>query len=245
MGFQQPPTLPDYSKLITSLNASNVQKWNPELYSIIKQLIQAVDQSQTVITNAPPPITNPTAAVSVDPLGAIYGDGTVPFPLGVKVDGVTIFINGSDQIQAIQPLAINVATVNVDFNDASVIGQAANHVFSTPVANGAFGYCYVLGWAFQGVKNGNTWTGGSNIQLRYNGTAINAANNLPLALNNAVAGNYGGASNGSNSGWTVLSATPLSGLGIGISLDSTLTHANTNPPPQTASCTINIAYVTL
>jgi hypothetical protein len=243
MGFQQPPTLPDYSKLVTSLNASNVQKWNPELYSIIKQLIQAVDQSQTVITSTPPPVINPTAAVSVDPLGAIYGDGTVPFPLGVKVDGSTIFINAFDQIQAVAVLAISVATVSIDFN--SVTGLAPNTTIATPVANGTFGYCYVLGWAYTGIKNGNTWTGGGNLQLRYNGTTIPAATNLAMALTNAVAGTFGGASNGSNSGWSVLSATPLAGLGISVSLDSTLVHANTNPPPQTASCTINIAYVLL
>lgn len=50
MSFQVPPTLPDFSKLITSLNASNVQTWNPELHLILKQLIQASGQSQQVIT---------------------------------------------------------------------------------------------------------------------------------------------------------------------------------------------------
>jgi hypothetical protein len=50
MAFKPPAVLPDYSKLDTSLNASGVQSWNPELYAILKQLIAANRQSQDAIT---------------------------------------------------------------------------------------------------------------------------------------------------------------------------------------------------
>ncbi len=72
MGFQVPPTLPDYSKLTFMLNNSGVQKWNPAVYDILKNLIAAVQQSQDtfvsttieeitneVINNIPAPIPTP------------------------------------------------------------------------------------------------------------------------------------------------------------------------------------------
>jgi|SRR6185295_4839904 len=97
MGFQQPPTLPDYAKLITSLNESTVQKWNPALYQILKNLIQAVQQSQDVIVNNAADVINNFSgggltSVAVDPAGAILGDGTPGGPLRVQVDGTTIQI---------------------------------------------------------------------------------------------------------------------------------------------------------
>jgi hypothetical protein len=56
MGFQLPPTLPDYSKLNQVLNSSGMQKVNPPVYEILSRLIQAVQQSQdTFISNV---ITN-------------------------------------------------------------------------------------------------------------------------------------------------------------------------------------------
>lgn len=50
MVFKPPTVLPDYSKLTTALNASGVHKWNPELHTILKQLILATQQTQDVIT---------------------------------------------------------------------------------------------------------------------------------------------------------------------------------------------------
>lgn len=50
MGFQSPPQLPDYQKLKLTLTNSGVQQWNPAVYQILFNLIDAVSQSQSVIT---------------------------------------------------------------------------------------------------------------------------------------------------------------------------------------------------
>jgi len=91
MGFQQPPTLPDYSKLIAQLNSSGMQKVNPPIYEILSRLIQAVGQSQDVIVNN----------IVVNVKDALEGDGTKAHPLNVLVDGVTIDINASNQLETI------------------------------------------------------------------------------------------------------------------------------------------------
>ena len=64
MGFQIPPTLPDYSKLVFMLNSSGVQEWNPAVYDILKNLIEAVKQSQGVINNTVTKITSAPIPVS-------------------------------------------------------------------------------------------------------------------------------------------------------------------------------------
>ena len=64
MGYQTPPTLPDYSKLVFMLNSSGVQEWNPAVYDILKNLIEAVKQSQGVINNTVTKITSAPIPVS-------------------------------------------------------------------------------------------------------------------------------------------------------------------------------------
>lgn len=91
MGFQQPPTLPDYSKLIQVLNSSGLQLVNPPTYEIISRLIEAVKQSQDVIVNN----------TKVFVRDALEGDGTKAHPLNVLVDGTTIDINASNQLETI------------------------------------------------------------------------------------------------------------------------------------------------
>jgi hypothetical protein len=123
MGFQQPPALPDYSKLLTSLNASDVQKWNPPLYNILKLLIQAVGQSQDVITkNAADVINNFASAVIVDPNGAILGDGTSGSPLKTNPDGTTIQII-ANQLVATAGAVIFTSQASTPFFD-SVAGAS-------------------------------------------------------------------------------------------------------------------------
>lgn len=49
MGFQIPPTLPDYKKLQIILANSGVQSWNPPIFDILSRIIEAVGQSQSTL----------------------------------------------------------------------------------------------------------------------------------------------------------------------------------------------------
>lgn len=52
MGFQIPPTLPDYKKLQIILANSGVQSWNPPIFDILSRLIEAVSQSQNAFVGS-------------------------------------------------------------------------------------------------------------------------------------------------------------------------------------------------
>jgi hypothetical protein len=108
MGFQVPPTLPDYSKLTFLLNNTGVQKWNPAVYDILKNLIEAVQQSQNVITdditNIENIVNNLGTPLTVDPAGALNSP-----VLKVRVDGTSIIINGSNNLEGL----IHVASVSL------------------------------------------------------------------------------------------------------------------------------------
>ena len=131
MGFQIPPTLPDYSKLVFMLNSSGVQEWNPAVYDILKNLIAAVGQSQDVITTN---ITNATL-VNVSPTGALNGDGTLANPLAVKVDGITVNIVNDKLSSSLIWGTINIITVKIVPDVARLANTAPILIIPAPGVN--------------------------------------------------------------------------------------------------------------
>jgi hypothetical protein len=78
MGFQEPPTLPDYSKLVFMLNNSGVQKWNPAVYDILKNLIAAVQQSQgTLVDSTIADVVNNNIRNGTIIIPAVGGGGSI------------------------------------------------------------------------------------------------------------------------------------------------------------------------
>ncbi len=88
--------LPDFQRLTFLLNSSGVQKWNPDIYSILNQLIFAVQQSQNVVVNK-----IPSNASTIVVGNALSGDGSSATPLNVNVDGTTVDVNGSNQLESL------------------------------------------------------------------------------------------------------------------------------------------------
>src|SRR5262245_35622525 len=62
----------------------------------------------------PPGPAGPTGSISVNPLGALDGDGSGGSPLAVRVDGVTVDINASNELEVLATSA----TVSVAPNAA-------------------------------------------------------------------------------------------------------------------------------
>ncbi len=108
MGYQAPPTLPDYSKLIFMLNSSGAQQWNPAVYDILKQLIGAVKQSQDVISNniseiintpevsccdspGPPPTTGSPTISRTQSVSGGFSIPQIPFSLNI-ITGVAGYL---------------------------------------------------------------------------------------------------------------------------------------------------------
>lgn len=152
MGFQLPPTAPDFTKLLNTLNNSGVQKWNPPIYEILKTFITTAQQSQQYITNNATPFSLVTS-----PTGALNGDGTTANPLAVKVDGSTISINGSNQLVSLgagisifsATLSLTIAQVqSLDTVFVQIVPGIANKIIwplavkSTVVMSGATGYAF-------------------------------------------------------------------------------------------------------
>lgn len=128
MSFQEPPSLPDYSKLTFELNTSGVQKWNPDLYNILKNLIAAVQQSQATLVNT----TIPNAAsLIVDPNGAILGDGTATNPLRASVDTTTISIVGDQLVATATPVMFELSGATPLFNGVGALTLNPHTVFGT------------------------------------------------------------------------------------------------------------------
>jgi len=176
LGFQQPPVLPDYQKLKIILTNSGVQKWNPPVYDILSRLIDAVSQSQDVITS--PANTD----IIVDPNGAILGDGTTSGPLRVSVDGVTITIVG-DQLVGAAGSGIPVQEVLVTLNTAQLLTLSSVPIQVLPPP-GSAGFWYQILW-MKSHFNGDPGTPqefqfSQNAQLLYgNGTfGVNQITNL-------------------------------------------------------------------
>lgn len=127
MPFQQPPTLPDYNKLIAVLNSSGMQKVDPPVYEILSRLIQAVKQSQDVVSQT---INN---NILVNVLTALAGDGSLVNPLRVLVDGVTVTVNGSNQLVASGGGTGQTVLENrVTINNARIIALNSNPVVMVP-----------------------------------------------------------------------------------------------------------------
>lgn len=206
MGFQQPPSLPDYSKLTFMLNNSGVQKWNPAVYDILKQLIYAVQQSQNVITNDIANSSGGLTSVSVDAAGALSGDGTPGSPLAVKVDGTTIAINGSDQLAVLS--AFPLITKEIIFSDATVKSWTTTpQTLVTGVAKtllipiALFNYANIIGASNNSI----------NANYFYTGVAVSA---FPLATVITGAGTGYRFTSASCAQFNIQSATDLIGLGI-------------------------------
>ncbi len=131
MSFQIPPTLPDYSKLTFMLNSSGVQKWNPDVYNILKNLIFAVQQSQTVVSDSITAISGGSTGVLVDPAGAILGDGAAT-PLKSNVDNTTVQII-ANQLTALGTLK----SVTTTLNHAQILAWSVATQFTAVPAAGA------------------------------------------------------------------------------------------------------------
>lgn len=166
MPFQPPPTLPDYSKLVFMLNQSGVQKWNPAVYDILKNLIQAVQQSQDVIAPAVAEAASGGGSgltfVSVDPLGALSGDGTPSSPLAVIPDGVSITINGSNQLAVIPSGALLSTTGTVSNAQLNSLATSPITILAG-IANEIHVPVVFLGHTFTSVA----WTNSRNATLEY------------------------------------------------------------------------------
>jgi len=74
-------------------------------------------------------------AVTVDAAGALDGDGSIADPLAVIVDGVTITINGSNQLTTTAGGG-NVSAAGTLANNAVVIGQGTTAVATTTTGTG-------------------------------------------------------------------------------------------------------------
>jgi hypothetical protein len=242
MPFQPSPSLPDYSKLTFMLNSSGVQKWNPAVYDILKNLIAAVQQSQdTIVNNAGDLIQNISSGggtVSVDPAGALSGDGSAGSPLAVKVDNTTIQIL-TDKLSGIA--VIQEVTFAIS---AAGIAAAGTGVLASPIAGVTSKLIAIVDWGYWMLKNANSWVNGaSNLRARYTGTVVQAAANLPLGLNNTVAGNTGAISFGSTQGFSSL-GTDILGKGIDVSCDAVISASGGAPAPS-ASGTLSISYLVI
>ncbi len=112
--------------------------------------------------------TNPLSAVggqvvSVNPSGALDGDGTIPSPLGVRVDGSTIVINGSNQLQAasVSPFLYFTTAVTTTFPSNLTIA-------TTPIVVAAAASASIIvpiWWSIHTTKTGSWTNGGSPFQL--------------------------------------------------------------------------------
>jgi len=83
---------------------------------------------------------------NIDPAGAISGDGTSGSPLAVKVDGATIDINGSDELEVIGTFGIDQLTGDVTAGPGSgsqAASIAANAVVTAKINNKAVTYAKI------------------------------------------------------------------------------------------------------
>ncbi len=168
MGFQLPPTLPDYNKLTAQLNSSGFQKVNPPVYEILSRLIQAVSQSQDVISTN---IADIPSSVIVSPTGALSGDGTSGSPLAVKVDGVTVTINGSDQLVAGgTPLIFRRQLILTD-GQLNACGASANKTIQIIPAGGANTVIIPFHVTVQMTQVANAFLLGQTVQFTYSSAA--------------------------------------------------------------------------
>lgn len=195
MAFTAPPNLPDYKKLKTILNQSGIQSSNSALFDILVKLIDAVGQSQDVVTKTLLPAIS--TLVHTDPAGALNGDGSTDNPLKVRVDGSTISINGSNNLQAnFAGLVPQIVIVTLSQTDLG-------NIFGTPKTfiPAVAGKTLLLQELYaRTTKNTNSWNnGGADYAVHYVGdtTSLHSAT-FPCGLNTATAGDceaYAGQSN--------------------------------------------------
>ena len=231
MGYQVSPTLPDYSKLVFMLNNAGVQKWNPAVYDVLKNLIEAVQQSQDVVVNSviPGAAGNALSTVSVNPAGALSGNGTISSPLAAIVDGTTIQINGSDQLTAILPYTPLVK--RTEFTHTTLNAWGGVEQTLVPGIGGSVLVPLYVSW--KGIistqsstsSSGNFYHTGS-VQNWTSGTLITAG----------LAGNrFGSFASG---GYNIQSAVDLRGLGLTV-----VPTASTTGLVLTGNFVITIAYM--
>lgn len=77
-----------------------------------------------------------SSGVVVDPAGALAGDGTIGTPLAVIVDGVTVIINGSNELEAVGSGGITELTGDVTAGPGS--GSQAATLANTAVTPGSY-----------------------------------------------------------------------------------------------------------
>lgn len=159
MGFRAPAVLPDYQKLKVLLANSGVQKWNPPTYDILSQLIDAVSQSQDVITATP---SVGLSAVSVN--GALSGDGSSGSPLAVKVDASTINITGDVLVANIPVVDYHTVAFSITAGQMQTLNSAPVTIL-TGVANKRIVPIYVATHTQQNVQ----YTNNVICSLRYSG----------------------------------------------------------------------------
>jgi hypothetical protein len=251
MGFQLPPTLPDYSKLIAQLNSSGMQKVNPPIYEILTRLIQAVSQSQEVITTN---ITNnPPAAdgVIVSPTGALDGDGTSGSPLAVRPDNVTVTINGSNQLVASASPQVFKATISLSQAQLNAWGASANKTLLMIPSAGLNTLIVPFDVTVQMTQVASAFLLGQTVQFIYSAAAgslvASGANPLFGSLTAGITSNAGTATNRitllESSGTTTFNQTTAANaivnkdvLGL---MSGTAAITNASPTPCT---TIIIQY---
>lgn len=244
MAFQQPASLPDYSKLVSTLATSGVQKWNPALYDILKQLIGAVQQSQDVISTNLDNVEGFTG-VSVDAAGALSGDGTIASPLAVKVDGATITIVG-DQLVAASAggMTVSISSKMTISNAQIAAGASIPNLVAAPGAGltivPLFGVAYSVAPAL------NIFTTTRDITLGYG--ASSASNHRLINFAGIIAGGSTQDARyivGLNNGANILFGAAISADSPpNKSIDVFFSGAN-SPGGVLAFVTIQIVYVTL
>lgn len=250
MGFQQPPSLPDYSKLLFELNNSGAQKWNPAVYDILKKLIAAVQQSQNVIVGGTA-TASAFNGVLVDPNGAILGDGLAT-PLKCQVDGTTIQIIADTLVATSGLIAFGASSTTLFCNGvagASGFSVAANTALLTiaPVPGSVIMpiAMYVSVNQNDNGHNDALWSPNAAIDLVYNMTGFPVITTSSVQCLQTIVGSHLQTSINQPVAAMTAGATLDAFLGVGViaRTNNTSTSNSTANKFMHAGCAVAVAYL--